>query len=134
MNLTDFGVVVAIVTGLASLVAVAYSSVYKTAQIELKLSIIWSYIMERGMASVIANGLGTLNSPLVISDEVIAWFTPLEKELKAIYKKHPNLDDYKLGFEIQRVLGERMLREICIPKKITNGECLWVAVAVAKSE
>lgn len=133
MTYEEIGVVVAIVTGLLSVGAIAYSSVHRTAQIELKLDIIWSYIMERGMASMIANNLGTLNSPLVISDDVIAWFAPMEKELKALYKKHSKLDDYKLGFEIQKSFGERMLKEICIPHKVTNGECLLIAVAVAKS-
>lgn len=133
MTLTDFGIVIAILTGLVSLAGVIYGSIWKTAQIELKLDIIWSYIMERGMASMITSGLGTLNSPLIISDEAIAWFAPMEKELKSIYKKYTKLDDYKLGFEIQKSLGDRMLREICIPHKITNGECLLIAVAVAKS-
>lgn len=130
MSWESIGVISGIVL---AVLGVAYHLTTKMAQMELKLNIIWDFLMEKAMASMIVNGLGTINSPLVISEEAVSWFTPLKSELQTIYQKNKNMTDHELAFEIQRKLGKRINAEICIPHGIYSGECVLIAVAVAKS-
>lgn len=132
----DWNTTALIATVLATAItlgAMIRNNIRRTAQMELKLDIIWTYLLERGIASMITNGLATMNSPIVISDEAVSWFDDLKSDLKRIYNKNKLAKDTQLAFEIQKELGDRLFKEICIPHRVNNGECISIALAVAKS-
>lgn len=134
MTFENFGIILAIVTGLIGLGVSAYLHLYKFVDMEIKLELIWNFLMERAMASMITNGLGTINSPLMIEDKAVEWFDPVKSELKALYHKNPKLHDYQLAFEIQKQFGDWITKNVCIKHGIANGECLLIATSIAKSK
>lgn len=125
---------IGIISGiLVTLVGAVWHLSSKITQIETKLDIVWAAILDRGLASMVEKGLASINSPVLLTDEVVSWFSEFVPQLRGIRKKFPKYNDYQLALEIQKSLGDKILREICIKYKVHNMECLNIAVAVAKS-
>ena len=110
------------------------SNIRRFAQMELKVDIIWQYLLERGLSSMITKGLATMNSPILIADEAVAWFNDLKPDLQRLYKEKSKWSDGQLAFEIQKRFSTRLLKEVCIPNSITNDEAIAIAVAIAKDQ
>ena len=104
----------------------------KLHRIDTNTKAIWSFLMRRAAVKAVQSGLGTMNSPIVIKPEVLQLLKPLESELKAIYEKNKKLADDALLLEIERTLGEKIVKNVCLIHGISDGECLIIALAVAK--
>lgn len=133
MNLTDFSALIGAVTGCASLLTVVYLLAVKITRIELKVDTLWDFQLRRGTAEGVGKGFMTLNSPVAIDTAALSWLSPLRDDLTAFYKKHGySLSQQDLASEIERQWGERIMRDICIPRGVSHGVCLMIAIAVAR--
>lgn len=105
------------------------------AKLELKVDTMWSFLVRRGQAEAVRTGIATLNSPIIVNEEAKEWMRHMGPELRAIRAGLvPDISDDKLAFVIEGKLGDRILKEVCIPKGLMLGACLQIAVAVAKEE
>ncbi len=70
---------------------------------------------------------------ITIKDEVKEWYKEIANDLKVFYiRTGIRLTERELFIAIERRFGTRILKEICIPHNLNQGECLIIAMAVAK--
>lgn len=104
----------------------------RLAKMEERVDTLWQFQMRRAMSEVVEKGLGTMNSPLQFTADVMAYLLPIKDDLvKAWHEKLSLLDDAGALLEIEREFGERLFKFVCIPCKLTHGACLILALAVA---
>lgn len=129
---------VAMLTAIGSTLYLLFQMSTKYAKLELKVDTMWEFLMRRGKAEAVRSGMAQLNSPIVFNAESMTWMDPFKPELQRFYaaflKENPKPTDMQLSFEIEKTFGDRILKEICIPKGIMLGACLQLAIAVAKNE
>jgi hypothetical protein len=105
------------------------------AEIRVKVDTMWNFLLRRGVAEGVNNGLLTMNSPVRLTPESARIMEVLGPELRAFREKDcPNADEKTLAIAIEEKFGDRLLKEVCIPNNITYGVCLLIATAVAKGE
>lgn len=122
---------VAILSGLYQIIL--FST--KFARLQLQVDTLWSFLVRRGQAEAVRTGIATLNSPIVMGEEAKGWMVHMAPELRELrIKLGTKINDEQLAFEIEKVFGERILKEVCIPHGLMLGACLQIAVAVAKEE
>jgi len=133
--LADIGSLVAIAASLFSVVSVLYFGTVKFAKLELKVDTMWDFQMRRNQAEAVHRGVATMNSPIVVNDEARQWVEPIVAPMRAFYAKiGRKMTDSELALEIERRYGERILTEICIPRGISAGACLLIALQAVKGE
>jgi hypothetical protein len=59
----------------------------KYKNVEDRLDLVWDYLIKRAETEFIVKGLGTINSPYLITDEVRSWYAPIAKDLKNFYSR-----------------------------------------------
>lgn len=103
------------------------------AEIKIKVETMWNFLLKRGAAEGVNNGMLTFNSPLRLTPESAAVMEHMAAELRAFRdQKFPAADEKLLALEIEKQFGDRLVKEVCIPNNISYGVCLLVATAVAK--
>jgi hypothetical protein len=103
------------------------------AAIERKLDVVWEYIYNRAKTEFLIKKMGTINSPIKVSDEVRSWYKPISRELKNTYNQvGANLTEKELFIHIHEKFGEWITKNICLPYGLENGACIIAAIAVAK--
>lgn len=135
MTIETFGVIVGIIIAISSMCVTSYGVIWRQAQLELKVDLIWDFLIKRAMAEAVHVGAATMNSPLVIKEETREWFKDITPELQEFYHlKGFKLTDQALALEIERIWGEKILKDICIPYKLHQGACLIIAQHIAKGK
>jgi hypothetical protein len=105
----------------------------RLARIEFKTDTVWDFLMRRAMSEAVNKGLGTLNSPLIITEDTQKWYNDMLSELQLFYNNSGyKLNDRDLFIEVEHRFGERLLKEVCIPKELDVGACILGAIAVLK--
>lgn len=100
---------------------------------ETKLNVVWGFLMNRAIGEAVQKNIATFNSPVVISDEAKKWMAGIAEELKVFYARlGRRMSEWELAMEIERLYGERILKEVCIPNSLSQGACLLIAIEVAK--
>jgi hypothetical protein len=101
--------------------------------LELKVDTMWGFQMRRSMTEVVTSGMGTLNSPLIISDEVMAKLDPLKLRLIDWYNRYEGRhSDASVLLGIEQEFGNELLNAVCFPCGLSYGACLIIALSVAK--
>jgi hypothetical protein len=132
LSLEQVGILVAILGGLLGWLDAKYTMRERFAKIEVKVDTMWDFQMRRGSVEAIAKGIVKANSPLQLVPEVYSqWFKSMESDLWALYSQSSQLSYANLLLKIERVFGDRLVREVCIPRGIQEGACLIAAAAVA---
>lgn len=140
------GILVGIILSVLSLAGIAYIAGVKMTSVEkelehlkgdfyeLKQNVITlsDFIFRRGIAEAVINGSAKMNSPVVVTEEAKSLFADLKPDLKKLAQANANASDSELGFLIERKWGDFILKKICIPRGMTQGACLLIAVSVAK--
>jgi hypothetical protein len=113
--------------------AIAYLSL-KVARIDSNLKAVWSFLIRRAAAKVVEKGLGTMNSPVMlhVDVDVDTIMRPIAGRLREFGRQRRQLNDEALMLEIEKTFGEQIMREICIPNGLSDGECLILAAKVAR--
>lgn len=133
-NETIFVDIVLVIITLLISAAIAFKlDKYKFSSLESKLDTIWDYLIKRAETEFIVKGLGTINSPYLITDEVRSWYAPISKDLKNFYNKiGVTLTDQELFVMVYKEFGQWIAVNVCVPHGLENGSCILAAIAVAK--
>lgn len=103
------------------------------AEIKVKVETMWNFLLKRGVAEGVNNGMLTMNSPVRLTPESARVMEHLAPELRAFRDdKFPALDEKQLALEIEKEFGDRLVKEVCVPNNISYGVCLLIATAVAR--
>jgi len=101
--------------------------------LELKVDTMWGFQMRRSMTEVVTSGVGTLNSPLLIRDEVMQSLNPIKQRLMDWYDGYEGRgSDASVLLGIEQAFGNELMSRVCLPCKLSYGACLIIALAVAK--
>ena len=130
---SEVAAVIGCITGVISFAGLIWVGGKRMGQIELKVDTLWDFQLRRGISEAVQKGAATVNSPVTITDEARKWMSSLAVELRAFYRTlGRTLSDRDLAIEIERRFGERLVKEVCIPRGIFEAACLVIAVHVAK--
>lgn len=134
MTLEQIGILFSIITAIASVLSVLVIHITKLATLELKVNTLWDYLMRTAFGEATDRGVGTMNSPFLINDDVLHWFDYMKSDLKRVYREcqYKKFSEREMIIEIERQLGERIMKEVCMPRKVYHGAALLIAAAVAK--
>lgn len=100
---------------------------------DTKMSTVWGFLMNRAIGEAVQKNIATFNSPVVISEEAKKWMAGMANQLRDFYAKlGRRMSEWELALEIERLFGEQILKEVCIPNGLSQGACLLIAIEVAK--
>ncbi len=100
---------------------------------ETKLNVVWGFLMNRAIGEAVQKNIATFNSPVIISEEAKRWMSGIADQLRDFYVRlGRRMTEWELALEIERVYGDRILKEVCIPNNLSQGACLLIAVEVSK--
>jgi hypothetical protein len=103
------------------------------AEIKVKVETMWNFLLKRGVAEGVNNGMLTMNSPVRLTAESAQVMEHLAGELQEFRNtKFPDADEKTLALRIEEEFGDRLVKEVCVPNNISYGVCLLIATAVAK--
>lgn len=140
MDLNTLGIIASIAVGAvtvlgATVAAIAkmYSIGSRQAKLEVKVDTMWDFLMKRALSEAVSKNIASMNSPAVVSDEAKGWFAALADALKEFYRTNlVNRPDTDAMLEIEKHFSDRILKEVCIPRGLHAGECLLIALSVAR--
>ena len=134
MTLEQIGILVSLATGVGGPLLTAVLFSFRYGKLELKVDTMWSFQMHRAAASLVTQGHGTIESPLTISPALLAKFDTLKEQLRTWYQRLGRYDatDADLMLQLERAFGDAIVKTICIPMGVNQGECLIIAAAIAK--
>lgn len=102
-------------------------------QVEQRIELLWEFQLRRAKVEALRQEIGTVNSPLKISEEAKSWMKELAHELRAFYRKlGRTLSETQLAEEIERRFGKEIVEKVCLPHGLFQGACLLIAMEVAK--
>jgi hypothetical protein len=102
---------------------------------ELKIETCWQFVMDNAKLAAAHKGLGTLNTPLNINDRAREIFerAGFTARLKQWYLTQGiTLTPLELEMEVTRLFRPEMITTICLPHGLAEGECVALAVEIAK--
>ncbi len=105
--------------------------------ITVKVDTLWNFLMRRGIVEATQKGLGVINSPFTLSTDTKEWLLnhPIVSDIKKFCGNNgKGISNVDLAVKIERKFGERIVKEICIPKNISDGACLVLALEAARIE
>lgn len=121
--------------GIAYIAGVKLTGVEKDVEhIKDELRDLKDFLFRRGAVEAILTGRAEMNSPVKVSKNMKDLFWELKPDLKKMAQSNPKLSDSDLAWKIEKKWGDYIMKNICIPHRISNGECLLIAVAAARDE
>lgn len=130
--LSIVGIIVPFVMALA---AALWHTAQRLAELETKVAAMWEFQLRRAQNELLSKGYGIMNSPLRVFDSAKALLAPLAGELQYFYQRlGRRMTDAELALEIERLFGERLAKDVCLPHGLQEGACLLIAIAVAREE
>lgn len=99
-----------------------------------ELHAVWQFLHDRGNAALINGGrVEKRDGQFFIPEEILNRFAPITDSLRALAAEPVNLmDSDHLAMRIGRKYGRWLVKNICIPFRYDKGECLAIAVSVAR--
>ncbi len=108
---------------------------FKFGALDLKVTTMWEFQMRKAASEVVKTNIGTMNSPLTINPDAMAYLAPIKAALQNKWKTSwKNKAVGQVLFEIEAQFGGEILHLMCIPCGLTNGACLYAAYAVASEQ
>jgi len=108
------------------------ASAAKISALETKVDTMWAFQMRRAVSEAVTSGVGNMNSPLIFAESAIQAMEPFKARLVNFGKRIPeNTTDARVLLEIEREFGEELLKDVCVPFKLSHGACLLLAYQVA---
>jgi hypothetical protein len=106
-------------------------------RLEVHVETLWDFHIRRSMVEATNKGLGTLNSPFILTDEAREMGSVLKDDLLKWYNALPDrdtLNERDLFIKIEGAFGERLIKEMCIPYGVLEGTCILISIALIKGE
>jgi hypothetical protein len=108
------------------------------ARISLMVETMWAFMMRRGLQAGLAGNDPSLkrNSPIQSTGKLDPYFALLTGELQKLYHEQSldKLTDEAAMMMIESRFGKRIMDEVCNPSGTASGECLWVALSLARQD
>lgn len=102
--------------------------------VEARLDTMWGFQLKHAAADAVSSSVGTINSPLIVTDEARSWLDHLAPELRDWYAAEgQGLSNVQLAEEVERRWGERILHSVCVPRGVSHGAGVLIAISVARS-
>jgi hypothetical protein len=128
------------IPGILSLIGVVWLAAFKLSAIETKIDKLWKdnetwtdFHVRRSWSEIYGKGIATRNSPLHVAPETREWIAPLADKLNAFYNRiGRNMTQRELFLEIERNFGDQLLNEVCIPRGLSQGACIIIAMESMK--
>ena len=121
------------ILSICSLLLFVVKASMRLGALELKVDTMWGFQMRRSMSEVVNTGIGTINSPLIITKEVRSRLDPIKHRLQDWYKNYTDRgSDASVLLGIEKEFGDDLLTLVCFPCGLSYGACLIVALMVAK--
>lgn len=118
---------------LVALVGFLVKGSMRLGALEVKVETMWAFQMRRAVSETITTGLGQLNSPLHFTDAAVAALEPLHQQLLEFWKNvPPGTTDGEALLLIEARFGDEILKYVCVPRGLSNGACLLLALTIAK--
>jgi hypothetical protein len=127
-----------ILAGAASLTAIFGTiiyGIYRVVKMEIRVNLLWDFLMRRAISEAIDKGFATINSPIKIQPHGVNIFSEeWRNKLKGAFLNHKKMTDKELFAAIDAKFGTELLKEICITQKpvLSNGECIIIAMAIIR--
>src|SRR5438046_568275 len=90
MTLHELGTLAGIVVSALSLAITIFlagiKNAAKIASIEVKVDTLWDFQIRRGFSEAVQKGIGTMNSPLILTEEAKSWLDCMAAELRRFYQ------------------------------------------------
>ena len=135
MSSEQVGILVSMAIAIVGWVSTYVQNRERFARLEVKVDTMWDFQLRRAESEAVKLGIGRRNSPLKINEDTKKWFEPLEKKLKSFYQSQGcKLNNRDLAIAIEKNFGDEIASVVCIPKGLTDGSCLLIAIAVAKNK
>ncbi len=103
-------------------------------KMEVKVDTLWAFQIRRGIVEGVNNDSLKLNSPATLTESGKKMFAHISASLGSWYAlRGKNMKDLDAMIDLEMCAGERLVKEVCIPFKISHGACLIGALAAAKA-
>lgn len=105
-------------------------------------NILWKFQIRRALLEIMDKKIGTIErhneygiSTVTFKKEYLDYYKFIEKELRETWDFfHGKLNDCGILEEIEKMFGEKILNNVCIPCQTLQGACLLAALAVAQNK
>ncbi len=132
-SFTDIAALTGLCVSLTSLGSVIYLAGVKLATLQVKVDTMWEFTLRRGKSEAVRAGFAEMNSPIVATSEGLAKLAPVAAELHELAASlKPDMSDADIAIEVERRLGDKILRHVCIPNGFFLGACLFLAIEFIK--
>ena len=131
--------IIAVSAACSSLLATIWVAAVKLARVEVKVDTMWNFLVRRAEAELLGKGLGTRDSPLILTAEgkqqARAYLAGIAGDLQALGQQMGHcLSDPELMLVIEGRFGAYLVEHVCVPLHLEKGACLYLALDVAKNE
>jgi len=91
------------------------------------------FSIRRGWSEAIEKGY-IKEDAIELSKEAKKFILPVEKDIRDFIKhKGKNLDAVELWLQLEAKFGDRILTQVCVPARLSQGGCLVLAIEAAKT-
>lgn len=105
----------------------------RVTHVEQRIETLWDFQLRRAKVEAVVQGVGRMNSPLVLNADAKSWLEGIAAELRSFYRRlGRTLTESQLAEEIERRWGDEIVKRVCIPHGLFQGTCLLLAMEVAK--
>lgn len=126
----------ALIASIISLIGLAVTAIkgaIELGAIKTKVDTMWAFQMRRAMSEVVERGIGTINSPIVFTEQAYLAMEPIKAELLAFWTVVVQpISDPDALLLIEATFGARLLHMVCVPCALSHGACLILALSIAK--
>lgn len=127
-------VTVALIGLAITILGIVWYGAVKITKLEVKVDTIWSMFLKRGVVEGVTNSLLSVNSPIRLINNSGKLLESMAGELREFHEKNcKGKSEADTALAIEKEFGSRLVKEICIPNKISFGVCILIAVAIAKN-
>lgn len=106
----------------------------KLAAVCARVEIIWQMLLRRAAVEGVHAGLMEVHSPVRLIGDSGKLLEHMADDLHIFYKENcQDKGEHDIALAIENAFGDRLVKEVCIPNKISFGVCILIAVAIAKN-
>ena len=130
-----FGIAATIIGGAVSVIGTAVVLSGRLSRAELKLEMLWDLLFKRALSQAVSDGIGKINSPLVLNPDVMSRYEGIAGRLRSFYARVGHqLSELELFREVECQFGDELMNEVALPHSMPFDTCVVGAMAVARSE
>lgn len=115
---------------------------FKTNYNNISSSVLWKFQIRRALLEIVEKNIGAIAkhndhgvSTVSFTQEYLSRYNLLKKDLQDLWKLiGGKLNDLEMLEEIEKLFGDQILNDVCLPCRTLQGACLLAALAVAQDK